>query len=507
MCHGSEISFLVAPQSFETMSKSDIGLIGLAVMGQNLVMNMANKGFHVSVYNRTTETMSEFVNGLGERPEGVVEDGAAERIHGFETLEDFVNSLQSPRRVMIMVKAGKPVDAVIDGLKPLLDKGDIIIDGGNADYVDTNRRHVELASEGFRFIGTGVSGGEEGALKGPSIMPGGHPEAWPYVKDILQAISAKVGPNNDIPCCDWVGEAGAGHYVKMVHNGIEYGDMQLICEAYDILKHALGLTNQELYEVFKDWNTGQLDSYLIEITRDIFTVNDSEGSGQLVDRILDTAGQKGTGRWMCQHALELGVPTTLVTEAVYARCLSSQKDERVRASQVLRGPDTKFEGDRAQFIDDVKQALYASKLVSYAQGYVQLNAAAKEFGWKLNNGPIALLWRGGCIIRSVFLQDIKNAFDKNPELENLLLDDFFKDAVEKAQPSWRRAVSTAVQLGIPVPAFSSALSYFDGYRRASLPANLLQAQRDYFGAHTYERTDKPRGEKFHTDWIRERKLT
>ncbi|MEZ6128392.1 MAG: decarboxylating NADP(+)-dependent phosphogluconate dehydrogenase [Planctomycetaceae bacterium] len=489
------------------MAKHDIGLIGLAVMGQNLVMNMANKGFNVSVYNRTTETMTDFVNGLGDRPEGVVEEGAADRIHGFETLEDFVNSLESPRRIMIMVKAGKPVDAVIDGLKPLLDKGDIIIDGGNADYTDTNRRHVELADEGFRFIGTGVSGGEEGALKGPSIMPGGHPEAWPYVKDILQAISAKVGPNNDIPCCDWVGEAGAGHYVKMVHNGIEYGDMQLICEAYDILKHALGLTNHELYEVFRDWNTGQLDSYLIEITRDIFTVADPSGDGELVDRILDTAGQKGTGRWMCQHALELGVPTTLVTEAVYARCLSSQKDERVRASQVLSGPDATFDGDRAEFIEDVKNALYASKLVSYAQGYVQLNAAAKEFGWKLNNGPIALLWRGGCIIRSVFLQDIKNAFDKNPELENLLLDDFFKDAVEKAQPSWRRVVSTAVQLGIPVPAFSSALTYFDGYRRASLPANLLQAQRDYFGAHTYERTDKPRGEKFHTDWIRERKLT
>jgi 6-phosphogluconate dehydrogenase len=488
------------------MANNDIGLIGLAVMGQNLVMNMANKGFNVAVYNRTTETMTEFVNGLGDRPEGVVEAGAADRIHGYEQLEDFVNSLASPRRVMIMVKAGKPVDAVIDSLKPLLDEGDIIIDGGNADYVDTNRRCPELKAEGFRFIGTGVSGGEEGALKGPSIMPGGDPEAWPFVKDILQAISAKVGENNDIPCCEWVGEAGAGHYVKMVHNGIEYGDMQLICEAYYILKHGLGLTNQELYEVFKEWNEGQLDSYLIEITRDIFTVADKEGDGELVDKILDTAGQKGTGRWMCQHALELGVPTTLVTEAVYARCLSSQKDERVRASEVLSGPDGKFEGDRQQFIDDVRQALYASKLVSYAQGYVQLNAAAKEFGWKLNNGPIALLWRGGCIIRSVFLQDIKNAFDKNPELENLLLDDFFKDEVNAAQPAWRRVVAAAVQLGLPVPAFSAALTYFDGYRRASLPANLLQAQRDYFGAHTYERTDKPRGEKFHTDWIRERNI-
>jgi len=488
------------------MSNHDIGLIGLAVMGQNLVMNMANKGFNVAVYNRTTEKMTEFIDGLGDRPEGVVEEGTADRIHGYEKLEDFVNSLTSPRRVMIMVQAGRGTDAVIDSLKPLLSEGDIIIDGGNADFNDTNRRHEQLASEGFRFIGTGVSGGEEGALKGPSIMPGGHPEAWPFVKDVLQKISAKVGENNDIPCCDWVGEAGAGHYVKMVHNGIEYGDMQLICEAYDILKHALGLSNQELFEVFRDWNDDILDSYLIEITRDILTVADNEGDGDLVDRILDTAGQKGTGRWMCQHALELGVPTTLVTEAVYARCLSSQKDARVRASEVLAGPEGAFDGDKAQFIEDVKQALYASKLVSYAQGYVQLNAAAQEFGWKLNNGPIALLWRGGCIIRSVFLQDIKNAFDKNPDLENLLLDDFFKEAVENAQPSWRRVVSTAVQLGIPVPAFTSALTYFDGYRRARLPANLLQAQRDYFGAHTYERTDKPRGEKFHTDWIRERKL-
>jgi len=489
------------------MSKHDIGLIGLAVMGQNLVMTMANKGFNVAVYNRTTEKMTEFVEGLESRPEGVVEEGAAARIHGYETLEDFVNSLESPRRIMIMVQAGGPCDSVINQLKPLLDKGDIIIDGGNADFVDTNRRDKELREEGFRFIGTGVSGGEEGALKGPSIMPGGHAEAWPFVKDILQKISAKVGPNNDIPCCDWVGEAGAGHYVKMVHNGIEYGDMQLICEAYYILKHGLGLTNHELYEVFKEWNEGDLDSYLIEITRDIFTVSDKETPNELVDMIMDTAGQKGTGRWMCQHALELGVPTTLVTEAVYARCLSSQKDERVRASAVLAGPDTKFEGDRKQFIDDVRQALYASKLVSYAQGYVQLNAAAKEFGWKLNNGPIALLWRGGCIIRSAFLQDIKIAFDKNPELENLLLDEFFKDAIATAQPSWRRVVSAAVELGLPVPAFSAALTYFDGYRRAVLPANLLQAQRDYFGAHTYERIDKPRGEKFHTDWIRERKLT
>ncbi|MDA1214479.1 MAG: decarboxylating NADP(+)-dependent phosphogluconate dehydrogenase, partial [Planctomycetota bacterium] len=343
-----------------------------------------------------------------------------------------------------------------------------------------------------------------GALKAPSIMPGGHPEAWPFVKDILQSISAKVGEKNDIPCCDWVGPAGAGHYVKMVHNGIEYGDMQLICEAYFILKNVLGLTNAELYDVFAEWNRGELESYLIEITRDIFSVKDAATGKDLVDLILDTAQQKGTGKWMSQHALDLGVPTTLITEAVYARCLSAQKDDRLRASKVLTGPPITFDGDKKQFIEDVRQALYASKLCSYAQGYVQLDAAAREFGWELNNGNIALLWRGGCIIRSRFLGDIKTAFDKNPKLENLLLDDFFHAAVDKAQPSWRRVISTSVQLGLPVPVFSAALSYYDGYRQARLPANLLQAQRDYFGAHTYERTDKPRGEKFHTDWIRER---
>ncbi len=486
--------------------KHDIGLVGLAVMGQNLVLNMANHGFSVGVYNRTTSTTDEFVNGLANRDEETVHPGSAERIEGYHELEELVKNLKTPRRVMIMVKAGKPVDAVIDQLKTMLDKGDIIIDGGNSEYSDTNRRHEELKAEGFRFIGTGVSGGEEGALKGPSIMPGGHEEAWPYVKEIFQTISAKVGPNNDIPCCEWVGEAGAGHYVKMVHNGIEYGDMQLICEAYYLLKHAVGLTNHELYKVFEKWNQEELESYLIEITRDIFTVKDSETGEDLVDKILDTAKQKGTGKWMSQHALDLGVPTTLITEAVYARCLSGQKDARVRASEVLTGPEVKFEGDKEQFIDDVKWALYASKLVSYAQGYVQLDAAAKEFGWKLNNGNIALLWRGGCIIRSTFLEDIKAAFDKNPQLENLLLDDFFKNAIDKAQPSWRRIVSTAATLGLPAPGFGAALTYYDGYRQARLPANLLQAQRDYFGAHTYERVDKPRGETFHTDWIRERKL-
>ncbi len=488
------------------MPQHDIALIGLAVMGQNLVLNMANHGFSVGVFNRTTKTMQDFVDGLKDEPADKVWDGTTERIGGYAELKDLVANLKSPRRVMIMVKAGKPVDAVIDELKPLLSPGDIIIDGGNSDFRDTNRRSKDLREAGFQFIGTGVSGGEEGALKGPSIMPGGHPEAWPHVKDILQSISAKVGPNNDIPCCDWVGEDGAGHYVKMVHNGIEYGDMQLICEAYFILKHTLGLTNEELYQVFKAWNEGELASYLIEITRDIFTVKDKETGDDLVDKILDTAKQKGTGRWMGQHALDLGVPTTLITEAVYARCLSAQKEARVRASKVLSGPDEKFEGDRKRFIEDVRQALYASKLCSYAQGYVQLDAAAAEFGWKLNNGPIALLWRGGCIIRSAFLQDIKAAFDKNPDLENLLLDDFFKTAIDKAQPSWRRVVSTAIQLGLPTPAFGAALTYYDGYRQARLPANLLQAQRDYFGAHTYERVDKPRGETFHTDWIRERRI-
>lgn len=489
------------------MPTHDIGLVGLAVMGQNLVLNMANHGFSVGVYNRTTETTDEFVGGLKTEPADKVHAGTADRIKGYHTLKDFVDSLKAPRRIMIMVKAGGPVDAVIDQLKPLLAPGDIIIDGGNSDYKDTNRRDADLRKAGLRFIGTGVSGGEEGALKGPSIMPGGHHDAWPFVKDIFQSISAKVGPNNDIPCCDWVGDAGAGHYVKMVHNGIEYGDMQLICEAYFILKNALGLTNEEMYEVFKEWNEGELESYLIEITRDIFTVKDKATGEHLVDVILDTAAQKGTGKLMSQHALDLGVPTTLITEAVFARCLSAQKEERVRASKLLTGPiEAKYKGDKKQFIEDVRQALYASKLCSYAQGYVQLDAAAKEFGWKLNNGNLAMLWRGGCIIRSRFLGDIKSAFDKNPQLENLLLDDFFKAAVIKAQPSWRRVVATSVELGYPIPVFSAALSYYDGYRNGRLPANLLQAQRDYFGAHTYERTDKPRKEMFHTDWIRERKV-
>ncbi len=476
------------------MSQHDIGLIGLAVMGQNLVLNMASRGYSVGVFNRTTTTTDEFIDGTA----------AGKTISGYHSVEELVANLKSPRRVMLMVKAGPAVDALIGQLTPLLDPGDIIIDGGNTQFDDTNRRTTEVEDSGLLFIGTGVSGGEEGALLGPSIMPGGSPDAWPYVKDLLQEISAKVGPENDIPCCEWVGPAGAGHYVKMVHNGIEYGDMQLICEAYFILKHALGLSNEELYRVFSDWNEGDLQSYLIEITRDIFTVTDEDSGGHLVDQILDTAGQKGTGKWMSQHALDLGVPTTLITEAVFARCLSAQKDARERAEAVLSGPTGTYDGDRDAFIEDVRQALYASKITSYAQGYVQLDAAAEEFGWELDNGQIALLWRGGCIIRATFLEDIKAAFDRDADLENLLLDDFFRDAIETAQPSWRRVVATAVELGLPVPGFSAALAYFDGYRRGRLPANLLQAQRDYFGAHTYRRLDQEG--TFHTDWIRERQL-
>ncbi|HUG93175.1 MAG TPA: decarboxylating NADP(+)-dependent phosphogluconate dehydrogenase [Planctomycetaceae bacterium] len=484
----------------------DIALVGLAVMGQNLVLNMANNGFSVGVYNRTTSVTDEFVGGLATRTDGAVAPGTPDRIRGCHTLEELVASLQRPRKIMLMVKAGPAVDSLIGQLQPLLEPGDILIDGGNTHFADTNRRVAEAEAAGLLYVGAGVSGGEEGALKGPSIMPGGSEAAWPYIRSIYQKISAKVGPNGDVPCCEWVGPAGSGHYVKMVHNGIEYGDMQLICEAYFILKHALGLSNEELHQVFDQWNRGDLESYLIEITRDIFTVKDRETGQSLVDLILDTAQQKGTGKWMSQHALDLGVATTLITEAVYARCLSAQKDARVRASKLLTGPQATFSGDRGQFIEDVRQALYASKLVSYAQGFVQLDAAANEFGWTLNNGNIALLWRGGCIIRSRFLEDIKAAFDKNPQLENLLLDDFFRRAVEKAQPSWRRAVATAVEHGLPVPGFSAALCYYDGYRRDRLPANLLQAQRDYFGAHTYQRIDKPVDQKFHTDWIRERKL-
>jgi len=476
--------------------KCDFGLVGLAVMGENLALNVESRGYSVAVFNRTTSKVDEFIAGRA----------AGKRFVGCHSLEELVENLQAPRKVMLMVKAGPAVDAFIESLIPLLSPGDVIIDGGNTHFADTERRTAHVESKGLLYIGTGVSGGEEGALKGPSIMPGGSVDAWPIVKPIFQAISAKVGPKNDIPCCEWVGPRGAGHYVKMVHNGIEYGDMQLICEAYWMLKHALGLTNDELYDTFAEWNRGDLDSYLIEITRDIFSVKDKETGKHLVDLILDTAGAKGTGKWMSQLALDLGVPSTLVTEAVYARCLSAIKDARVRASKVLAGPPAaKYQGDRKEFIEQIRQALYASKVCSYAQGFVQMQSAAVEHDWPLDFGSIPLLWRGGCIIRAVFLQRIKEAFDADPKLENLLLAPYFREAVEKAQPAWRHVVSTAVQMGIPTPAFSTALAYYDGYRSECLPANLLQAQRDYFGAHTYHRVDKPGEGPFHTDWIRERK--
>ncbi len=473
--------------------QNDIGLIGLAVMGQNLVLNMANHGFSVGVFNRTTSKVDEFLAGPAK----------GKSVNGYHGLPELIASLKSPRKIMMMVKAGPAVDELMKELVPHLGRGDILIDGGNTHFPDTERRVKEAEAKGLLYVGTGVSGGEEGALKGPSIMPGGASAAWPHVKPILQAIAAKVGPKADVPCCEWIGEGGSGHYVKMIHNGIEYGDMQLICEAYFLLKHALGLSNDELYDVFDAWNRTELESYLIEITRDIFSVKDGKTNDALVDKVLDTAQQKGTGKWMSQHALDLGAPTTLVTEAVFARCLSAQKEARVRASKVLAGPQNSFRGDKQTFIEDVRQALYVSKISSYAQGFVQLDAAAKELGWKLNNGQIALLWRGGCIIRARFLEDIKTAFDKTPGLENLLLDEFFRKAIAAAQPSWRRVVTTAVELGLPVPGFTAALSYYDAYRRDRLPANLLQAQRDYFGAHTYQRIDKEG--TFHTDWLHERK--
>jgi 6-phosphogluconate dehydrogenase len=469
------------------MSKADIGLVGLAVMGENLVLNMESHGFTVAVYNRTVAKVDDFVNGRGK----------GKNIIGTHSIEDLVANLKTPRKIMLMVKAGKAVDDFIDLLIPHLDKGDIIIDGGNSHFPDSIRRTKYCEDKGMRFIGTGVSGGEEGALKGPSIMPGGSAAAWPHVKPIFQAIAAKV--DDGTPCCDWVGENGAGHFVKMVHNGIEYGDMQLICEAYQIMKDLLGMSAQEMHEVFKEWNEGELDSYLIEITRDILAYKDEDGSA-LVDKILDTAGQKGTGKWTVLASLDTGTPLTLIGEAVYARTLSSMKEDRVEASKVLAGPIPKFEGDKKAFINDIMKALYASKIVSYAQGYVLMRYAAKEYGWNLNNGGIALMWRGGCIIRSVFLGKIKEAFDKNPNLTNLLLDPFFKEKVLSSQDSWRKVVSTAVMNGIWVPTLATALNYFDGYRNGRLPANLLQAQRDYFGAHTYERVDKPRGEFFHTNW-------
>jgi 6-phosphogluconate dehydrogenase len=469
------------------MEKADIGLIGLAVMGQNLVLNMADHGYRVAVFNRTTSKVDEFIEGPAK----------GTSIIGTHSMEELVQTLSVPRKVMLMVKAGEVVDRFIDMLVPLLEPGDVIIDGGNSHYPDSTRRTAYLREKGLRFIGTGVSGGEEGARHGPSIMPGGDPEAWPLVKDIFQAVSAKVDGE---PCCQWVGQDGAGHFVKMVHNGIEYGDMQLICEAYSLMENALGMSCDEMHEVFKEWNTGVLDSYLIDITKDILAVKDEDGE-PLVDKILDTAGQKGTGKWTGISALDLGVPLTLIGESVFARVLSSLKDERVRASAILGPrPEISFSGNRDEIIEALRDALYASKIISYAQGFMLMSEAAKEMGWDLNYGEIALMWRGGCIIRSTFLGNIKDAYDKNPELENLALDSFFTEALKSAEAGWRKAVILAVENGIPAPAFSSALSYFDGYRSERLPANLLQAQRDYFGAHTYERLDKKRGEFFHTDW-------
>ncbi|MBM3802246.1 MAG: decarboxylating NADP(+)-dependent phosphogluconate dehydrogenase [Acidimicrobiia bacterium] len=465
----------------------DIGLIGLAVMGQNLVLNMNDHGYRVAVFNRTVSKVDEFVHN----------EAAGTRVLGTHSVEDFVQALKKPRRCMLMVKAGSTVDEMIAALLPHLEKGDIVIDGGNSHYPDTTRRTRDLREKGILFIGTGVSGGEEGARFGPSIMPGGNPAAWPHVKGIFQSIAAKVEDGS--PCCDWVGEEGAGHYVKMVHNGIEYGDMQLICEAYQLLHAGLGLSADELHQVFAEWNRGELDSYLIEITAEIFRKKDDDGA-PLVDKILDTAGQKGTGKWTGISALELGTPVTLIGEAVFARCLSALKDERLQAATVLTGPKPSITADRASFVEDVRRALYCSKMISYAQGYMLLREAAKEQQWNLNFGGIALMWRGGCIIRSRFLGKIKEAYDENPQLNNLLLDDFFSKLLNDYQASWRRAIVQAIGAGIPTPAFSTALSFFDGYRSGRLPANLLQAQRDFFGAHTYERVDKPRGEFFHTNW-------
>jgi 6-phosphogluconate dehydrogenase len=466
----------------------DIGLIGLAVMGQNLVLNMNDHGYKVAVFNRTVSKVDDFI----------ANEAKGTQVVGAHSVEELASLLKRPRRIMLMVKAGDTVDQMIDHILPHLEAGDIIIDGGNSLFTDSNRRTKALADKGILFIGTGVSGGEEGARRGPSIMPGGNPAAWPHVKPIFQAIAAKV--EDGTPCCDWVGENGAGHFVKMVHNGIEYGDMQLICEAYDLLKHGLGLSADELHGVFAEWNKGELDSYLIEISRDIFAKKDEDGQ-PLVDKILDTAGQKGTGKWTVISALDNGQPVTLIGESVFARCLSALKDERVVASKTLKGPKAKpVGGDRAAFIENVRRALYCSKIISYAQGYMLLKAAAKENGWNLNMGGIALMWRGGCIIRSAFLGNIKTAFDKKKNLDNLLLDKFFSRAVNKYQASWRKAVTASIKLGVPTPAFSTALAFFDGYRADRLPANLLQAQRDYFGAHTYERVDQPRGQFSHTNW-------
>jgi 6-phosphogluconate dehydrogenase len=466
---------------------ADIALIGLAVMGQNLILNMSDHGYKVVAFNRTVSKVDEFMNDAAKGHKNVIPA---------HSLEEMISLLKRPRKVMLMVKAGKAVDDFIDSILPHLQPGDLIIDGGNSHFPDTIRRTKELESKGLLFVGTGVSGGEEGARFGPSMMPGGSPKAWPLVKGIFQAIAAKT-PSGE-PCCDWMGSDGAGHYVKMVHNGIEYGDMQVICEAYQLMREGLGLSNDEMHQVFTEWNKGELDSFLIEITRDILAFKDKDG--YMLDKILDTAGQKGTGKWTSVSSLDLGMPLTLIGEAVYARCLSAMKDERVAASKILKGPKFKFEGDKKVFIEDIRQALLASKLVSYAQGFMLLREAAREYNWDLNYGGIALVWRAGCIIRSAFLGKIKEAFDRNPKLTNLLLDPYFCGVIERCQASWRRVVAKAVEAGVPAPAFTTALAFYDGYRSERLPANLLQAQRDYFGAHTYERIDRPRGQFFHTNW-------
>ena len=471
--------------------KADIGVVGLAVMGENLILNMESRGFTVACYNRTVDKVDAFVNGRG----------VGKNLIGCKSVEEFVSNLETPRRVMLMVKAGAPVDAFIEQILPYLDAGDIVIDGGNSHYPDTIRRCKELEKKEILYVGTGVSGGEEGALKGPSIMPGGNIDAWPHVKEIFQSISAKV--QGDSPCCQWVGPDGAGHFVKMVHNGIEYGDMQLICEAYQLMSKGLGLSVEKMHEIFAKWNEGDLDSYLVEITRDILAKKDDETGKPMVDVILDTAGQKGTGKWTSQAGLDLGVGIPQITEAVFARCLSAIKDERVAASEELTGPEGVDLGDCDEIVAKLEKAVYASKICSYAQGYQLLRAASEEYDWNLNFGDIALMWRGGCIIRAQFLGNIKEAFDKNPELANLLLDPYFKEVIAMAQDAWRDVLKLAIDMGIPVPAMSAALNYYDSYRASQLPANLLQAQRDYFGAHTYERIDRPRGEYFHTNWTGE----
>ena len=470
--------------------KADIGLIGLAVMGENLVMNMESKGFTVAVYNRTVEKVDNFTNGRAK----------GKNIIGCHSIQELADNLERPRKVLLLVKAGQPVDDFIEKLLPVLEPGDVIIDSGNSHFPDTIRRCEYVESKGLLYIGTGISGGEEGALKGPSMMPGGSPAAWPLVKPIFQAVCAKVEDGS--PCCDWVGNGGAGHFVKMVHNGIEYGDMQLICEAYQLMKDLLGMNADEMHEVFTQWNKTELDSYLIQITSEILAKKDQDGQ-PLVDKILDTAGQKGTGKWTGIAALDEGVPLTLIGEAVFARCLSAMKAERVEAADAYKVKREKFTGDKKEMIENIRKALLASKIISYAQGYVLMKAAAKNYGWQLNYGGIALMWRGGCIIRSTFLGKIKDAYDKNPELSNLLLDPYFKSLIQSLVPAWRKVVANAALCGIPTPAFSSALSYFDGYTTERLPANLLQAQRDYFGAHTYERVDQERGKFFHTNWTGE----